>query len=140
MKQEVTVQPDDHGVTRVKLPDGELRIFEPAADSDDASRMYVLDILGIDVLVRWVDDSTEPDESSFALDVRIDSDCSSIAPHSGVLRVGSAVNVDEWFDVKGDEPEDEPDRAAYDQDIEDHRANERIDEAKEARALGHGHD
>lgn len=37
----------------IELPDGELRIWEPAPDSDDASRMYVLDVLGIDVTLRW---------------------------------------------------------------------------------------
>lgn len=39
--------------TSIGLPDGELRIWEPAPDSDDASRMYVLDVLGIDVTLRW---------------------------------------------------------------------------------------
>lgn len=159
IEQQISAQPDEHGVTRVKLPDGELRIFEPAAGSDDASRMYVLDVLGIDALVRWVNDSqnegeydvdafygpqlrahltakhgvpeaqrqdlSDPncaglhrelhdehldekhDHPCYHLDVRIDGDCSSIAPHSGPLMVGGAMNVDEWFDIEGDEQADE---------------------------------
>lgn len=98
--QKVTMQPDEFGITRVELPDGQLRIFEPAADSNDASRMYVLSVLGIDVMVRWTDTRKGPDGSidwdeaedgsPYTLLVNADTDTTSARPFSGQLWINEA--------------------------------------------------
>jgi hypothetical protein len=40
------------------LPEGELRVFEPDASQGDQGRMYVLDVLGVSLLIRQRADGT----------------------------------------------------------------------------------
>lgn len=42
----------DRSCQRVTLPDGEVSVFEPAPDTDDASRMYGLDVLELSIMAR----------------------------------------------------------------------------------------
>lgn len=98
--------------TSVRLPDGNLRIFEPTEESDDASRMYVLDVLGMSVLLRWTDvrkgengndDWTEEDGPPHALRVVVDSDCDSIRPFTGELEVSNGLDTQDWGVIEADE-------------------------------------
>ncbi|SRR6266540_1702081 len=64
----VSWPPESAMVTSITLPDGELRVWQPNAAQNDLGRMYVLDVLGVSVLVRQRDDG---------LYVHIDGDADS---------------------------------------------------------------
>ena len=71
---------DQPAITRIR--DAEIRLFDAAPDSDDASDMYVLEVLGATVIVRRVRDSATRshllvcietgDEGEFAVSVNND--------------------------------------------------------------------
>lgn len=61
----------------IALPDGQLRIFEPDEDEGDLGRMYVLDVLGMSVLVH---------ERSDGIYIHIDADpVSDPVPNSRLI-------------------------------------------------------
>jgi hypothetical protein len=51
-------------VALVRAGDAEVFVYPQEPDSDDASDMYVLDVLGVTVLVRLVAEEDEDDEGN----------------------------------------------------------------------------
>lgn len=51
---------DPPAITQIR--DAEIRVFDRAPDTDDASDMYVLEVLGVTVIIRLVTVEDENDE------------------------------------------------------------------------------
>lgn len=95
---------EDETYTNVAVPDGNVRIYEPMDDTDDASRMYVLDVLGAEVIVRWVKPDPDDEDGKPTFKVIVDhEDYGSARPFTGEMWVGSQHNLQEWGEITADE-------------------------------------